>query len=250
MTDPNPSDRTKARAAAEATDRRRSAAEKSAAQSERVIEEHAKLGPLEPLDTKAEASTGVGPPPTPNETRRLRQRPPATGGGLGGSTNATAASKSLSIYLNDHLAGSTIGVGLVRRTHARHRNTPLGDYLERLTSEIESDREALEKLTAELGIRRNRLKALAAWAAEKAGRLKLNGQLTGYSPLSRLVELESLYLGITGKREMWRALQHALADRAPGFDFEALGRRAERQASEVEEHRLAAARIVLSPSVD
>ena len=39
-----------------------------------------------------------------------------------------------------------------------------------------------------------------------SGRLKPNGQLTGYSPLSRLVELEGLSLGITGKLGLWRAL--------------------------------------------
>jgi hypothetical protein len=76
---------------------------------------------------------------------------------------------------------------------------------------------------------------------EKLGRLKLNGRLTGYSPLSRLLELETLHLGITGKRELWRALERALGNDVPGFEFEELARRAERQAAEVEEHRLAAA---------
>ena len=37
----------------------------------------------------------------------------------------------------------------------------------------------------------SRAKDGAAWVAEKLGRLKTNGQLTGYSPLSRLVELEA-----------------------------------------------------------
>ena len=152
-----------------------------------------------------------------------------------------AVDKLLSIYLNDHLAGSTIGIALVRRTCSRNKGTPLGDYLERLTSEIQSDRETLERLMAELGMRRDRLKAFGAWAAEKVGRLKLNGQLTGYSPLSRFLELESLYLGITGKRELWRALQRTFGNDVAGFDFEELGRQAERQAAEVEEHRLEAA---------
>ena len=152
-----------------------------------------------------------------------------------------AVDKLLSIYLNDHLAGSTVGIKLARRACASNQGTPLGGYLERLTSEIESDRETLERLMAELGIRPDRLKTLGAWGAEKLGRLKLNGQLRGYSPLSRFLELESLYLGITGKRELWRALQRTLGSGVPGFDFEELGRRAERQAAEVEEHRLEAA---------
>ena len=156
-----------------------------------------------------------------------------------------AVDKLLAIYLNDHLAGSTVGIKLARRACASNQGTPLGEYLERLASEIESDRQTLERLMAELGIRPNRLKTIGAWAAEKLGRLKLNGQLTGYSPLSRFLELESLYLGITGKRELWRALQRTFESGLPGFDFEGLGRRAERQAAEVEEHRLVAARSAL-----
>ncbi len=50
-----------------------------------------------------------------------------------------------------------------------------------------------------LQVKRDHLKVLAGWVAEKLGRLKPNGQLLGYSPLSRLVELEALALGITGK---------------------------------------------------
>jgi hypothetical protein len=152
----------------------------------------------------------------------------------------------LSIYLNDHLAGSTAGIKLASRARANNHGTPLGGYLERLTSEIESDRETLERLMAELAIRRNRHKIFGAWAAEKLGRLKLNGQLRGYSPLSRFLELESLYLGITGKRELWRALQRIFGSgTVPGFDFEELGRRAERQAAEVEERRLEVAEAAL-----
>jgi hypothetical protein len=152
----------------------------------------------------------------------------------------------LSIYLNDHLAGSTVGIKLAKRAHASNQGTPLGDCLERLVSEIESDRRTLERVMAELGIRPNRLKAIGAWGAEKLGRLKLNGQLTGYSPLSRFLELESLYLGITGKRELWRALHRTLGNDLMAFDFDELGRRAERQAGEVEEHRLEAAQPALS----
>jgi len=156
-----------------------------------------------------------------------------------------AVDKRLSIYLNDHLAGSTVGVELARRTRASNEGTPLGDYLKRLTSEIQADRQTLQRLIAELGVRRDRFKALGAWVAEKLARLKLNGQLRGYSPLSRFLELESLYLGITGKRELWRALQHTFGNDVPGFDFEQLGHRAERQAAEVEEHRLGVAEAAL-----
>jgi hypothetical protein len=157
-----------------------------------------------------------------------------------------APDRLLSIYLNDHLAGATLGVDLVRRARASNEGTPLGDHLERLALEIEADRETLQRLMSELGVHRDRLKASGAWAAEKVGRLKLNGRLTGYSPLSRLVELEGLHLGITGKRDMWLALERTIGGEVPGFEFGELGRRAERQASDLESHRLEAAETALA----
>ena len=60
-----------------------------------------------------------------------------------------------------------------------------------------------------------------------------------------MVELEGLYLGITGKLEMWIALERGLGDRVSGVDFAELRGRAERQLAEVEEHRLEATAAVL-----
>ena len=151
------------------------------------------------------------------------------------------ATKLLGIYLNDHLAGATMGLELVRRARASNEGTPLGEFLESLTAEIEADQATLERLMDQLGVRADRLKTAGAWAAEKVGRLKPNGQLTGYSPLSRLIELEGLYLGITGKREMWLAFERTLGASVPGFDFGELAARAARQAAAVEDHRLEAA---------
>jgi hypothetical protein len=150
--------------------------------------------------------------------------------------------KLLGIYLNDHLAGSTTGVELVRRARGANKGTELGRFLTTLTMEIEADRKALEDLMEELGIRKDPLKVTSAWALEKAGRLKLNGQLTGYSPLSRLVELEGLTLGVTGKLALWKALR-VIADQEPALDAAALDglvERAEKQQRGLEEQRLAA----------
>jgi len=97
----------------------------------------------------------------------------------------------------------------------------------------------------ELGIGRDRLKASAACAAEKLGRLKPNGQLRGYSPLSRVVELEGLYLGISGKSRLWKALESTAAERVPELDFAQLGERADRQRAEVEQLQEAAAELAL-----
>lgn len=112
----------------------------------------------------------------------------------------------LAIYLNDHLAGATAGLELAQRAAASNRGSGYGRFLDELADEIRTDRESLLEVMRSLDIGVDRIKVSAAWAAEKLGRLKLNGRLLGYSPLSRLVELEALALGVTGKLAMWRAL--------------------------------------------
>jgi hypothetical protein len=148
----------------------------------------------------------------------------------------------LSIYLNDHLAGATGGVELVRRVRAANReDESFGPPLAEICAEIEADRETLIGLMDQLGIRRDPLKPAAAWAVEKLGRLKLNGRLTGYSPLSRQIELEGLLIGIAGKEQMWKALAHTLGPRVGELDFVQLAERAERQRAIVGDLHLEAA---------
>jgi hypothetical protein len=152
----------------------------------------------------------------------------------------------LAIYLNDHLAGSTAGLELARRARGANEGTELGAFLATLVAEIEEDRETLLEVMQAVGAGQDRVKVKAAWAAEKVGRLKLNGRLTGYSPLSRVVELEGLSLGVEGKRSLWRML-HALEDpRLAGFDFPASIERAERQRDALEGRRQEAGRLAFS----
>jgi hypothetical protein len=150
----------------------------------------------------------------------------------------------LACYLNDHLAGATACEELVRRACGSNLDTPYGEFLERLALEIGEDRQTLVGVMESLDIRQDRLKQAVAWTGEKVGRLKLNGQLLGYSPLSRLIELDVIVLGVTGKRALWRTLRHVaeLEPRLGELDFPTLESRADRQLAELEEHRLRAAR--------
>ncbi|TDC52148.1 hypothetical protein E1212_09920 [Jiangella ureilytica] len=113
----------------------------------------------------------------------------------------------LGIYLNDHLAGSTAGVRLVRRLARGLRGTPLKEPLAGLAQEIAADHADLLAIMAELNVPVRRYKIYTAAAAELAGRLKLNGHLLTRSPLSTVVELEMLRLGIEGKASGWRTLR-------------------------------------------
>lgn len=152
----------------------------------------------------------------------------------------------LAIYLNDHLAGATLGVELARRLRSSNRaDAEFGEPLARICAEIEEDRETLIRLAERMGFKRNPVKPALARVAERLGRLKLNGQLRGYSPLSRVLELEVLATGIGGKLQLWNALEQNFGETLDGFDFHALAERADSQGQRVEDLHLAAAQRAL-----
>jgi hypothetical protein len=151
----------------------------------------------------------------------------------------------LAIYLNDHLGGAAVGVGVASRLRDSNRgDRELGEPLARICAEIEADRATLEGVMERLGVRRGMVKPALASAGEKLGRLKPNGQLSGYSPLSRLLELEMLLVGVTGKLQLWRALERALGTSLAGVDFAELAERAASQRAALEDlHGIAVTRL-------
>jgi hypothetical protein len=150
----------------------------------------------------------------------------------------------LGIYLQDHLAGATLGLELLERSRRNNEGTRLAAPLTELAAEIGADRETLLAVMRDAGAAPSRLKITVAWALEKAQRLKPNGRLVGYTPLARVEELESLAVGIGGKLAMWRALDELSAAGRPvgEHDFPALAERAEAQLRKVEGLRIEAAR--------
>lgn len=143
----------------------------------------------------------------------------------------------LSTYLNDHYAASVGAVELARRSTEANHGTALGRALARLTTEIEEDRSVLAAIMDDLGIRTDPAKATGGWLAEKLGRLKLNGSLVSYSPVSRLEELEMLALGVEGKLRLWVTLERA--ECVPtGTDVRTLISQARSQLERLERYRL------------
>ena len=145
----------------------------------------------------------------------------------------------LGIYLNDHLAGSTAGVELARRIARAHKGSTTGGILDLLAEEIAEDREALLGTMGTLGVPVRQYKVYAGWIGEKIARLKPNGGLLSRSPLSHLLELEIMRLGIEGKASGWRTLR-AVADHNERLNADELDQliiRARRQADAVEELR-------------
>ncbi|MEU6534329.1 hypothetical protein [Streptomyces sp. NPDC047000] len=154
----------------------------------------------------------------------------------------------LSVYLNDHLAGATGGTELLRRAARSHRDTEFGPPLAALAEEVAQDRESLREIMTDLGVPVLRHRAAVGWLGEKAGRLKPNGRLVSRSPLSDLVELEAMRLGVEGKLCAWRSLL-ALADTDPRIGRARVGEllgRAERQIETLDALRDRCAATVLA----
>lgn len=127
----------------------------------------------------------------------------------------------LKTYLNDHLAGSIGGLALARRARDENAGNPVGEFLVGFIEELEDDRATLKGVMLALELPGDLPKQGSAWLAEKLGRLKLNGRLTSYSPLSRVEELEALCLGTEGRLSMWRSLKRLASKdkRLARFDF-------------------------------
>ncbi|MEV6611907.1 hypothetical protein [Kutzneria sp. NPDC051319] len=70
---------------------------------------------------------------------------------------------------------------------------------------------------AALGVRQDHVKVAGGALGEKLGRLKLNGHLFGRSPLSYVIELEAMRLGVDRKAAGWQTLRR-LADHDDRLD--------------------------------
>jgi len=155
--------------------------------------------------------------------------------------------RSIDVYLNDHLAGATLGTDLARQIRDRHQGTPLGATMAPLAAEIEHDRRMLVDLMERMGTYQNPVKQAAGWLAEKASRVKFAGVLSGEPEQGAFMALESLALGVEGKASMWRNLQE-VADEYPPLattNLAELRERAESQKAILDRELLAAGRQVL-----
>ncbi|MER6443853.1 hypothetical protein [Streptomyces venezuelae] len=159
-------------------------------------------------------------------------------------------SQFLAIYLNDHLAGAGSGVSLIRRMARAHRKSPAGRLLAELAAEITEDRESLREFMTALDVPARWPRVVVGRLAEKVGRIKLNGRLVKRSPLSDVIELEAMRLGVEGKASMWRSLRVlTLSDsRLDPAAVDRLLARAARQESVLEALRVEAARRTFTAS--
>jgi hypothetical protein len=150
-------------------------------------------------------------------------------------------SNPIAVYLNNHLAGSTVTLTLLEQLRSLHAGTDLERFLTNLHADTAADRQELETLMSRLHV-----PVSAPSKSLDESKHKSNGRPDG--PLALLEALEAVALGIDGKRILWRSLI-AAAELSPTLkiaDFERLERRAEEQRCRVETHRIEAARHALT----
>lgn len=148
------------------------------------------------------------------------------------------ATEMLHTYMQDHHAGAAAGIDLFRRVAENHDDPEISRVVARIGDETVEDLKNLEELMSLAGTSPSVLKDLPAKAAEKFGQLKPNRRATERSPLSDLVELESLTLAVTGKTMGFRALLDIGDPRLPRPTLEKLVERAEEHGRQLEELRL------------
>ncbi len=158
------------------------------------------------------------------------------------------AEKPLNVYLNDHLGGAMLGSDLAGQIRDQNEGTPLGELMTRIADEIEEDRQTLLDLMEALDVSRNPVKQATGWVAEKASRVKFSGATSGEPDHGTFMALESLRLGVAGKRCMWIALQQVRGDypELANTDLERLIERASSQGDELERERIAAGAAALA----
>ena len=150
------------------------------------------------------------------------------------------AERALDIYLNDHLAGATMGCEIAEDLRDQNEGTPLGERMASLAAEIDSDRETLVGLAERLGTTSNPVKKGTAWLAEKASQLKFSGATSGNRQLGNFLALETLSLGVEGKICLWRTLRAIADDHAAlgGMNLDDLIARGETQRRALEAERM------------
>ena len=117
-----------------------------------------------------------------------------------------------------------------------------------LRTDVAADRDELERLMKGLEIDQSSMRKASAWLAEKLTELKLSFDDPKAGDLLLYESLETLSLGIEGKRSLWIAMEAAARDSTDLqlTDYGRLQRRAQEQRHRVEELRVETASKALA----
>ena len=143
-----------------------------------------------------------------------------------------------------------LGSDLAEQIRDKSEGTPLGDVMTTVAAEIEEDREILVELMERMGTSRNPVKQVTGWMAEKASRVKFSGVTSGEPDQGVFMALESLRLGVAGKKGLWLVLEQVRSDydALVDLDLARLIERAGTQEQILERERIAAGTRALGNS--
>jgi hypothetical protein len=157
--------------------------------------------------------------------------------------------KHLATYMKDHFAGSVAAVELLDHLISSNRGKIHEQIFIQLRQEVGEDQEVLRGLLDDLDSGSGALRNTTAFLSEKLARIKLLLEDPSGGQLARLEKLETLALGIDGKRALWHSLL-AVAEEIPALrkvDLARLVQRAGDQRNRVEDLRVEAAREAFVP---
>jgi hypothetical protein len=160
------------------------------------------------------------------------------------------AQQPIHVYLNDHLAGATAGVELVKQAAERH-DGDLGEFFAQLADEIAGDHNTVTSLMDQMGAHASGAKEVLAKAGSVVSETKFSGESMDDPEFGTFLTLETLSIGVEGKLCMWKALK-VVEDEYPelkSVDIDTLAERAQSQRDRIEGKRLEVAGSALSPKV-
>jgi uncharacterized protein (UPF0548 family) len=164
-----------------------------------------------------------------------------------GSTVVNLDGRLLAIYLRDHHTLLIALRELARRMQGAARTEEQRSLALEVSRVTEDDLVCLEAFLERLDSAPSRTRQRAVWAAEKLGRLKLNGRVLRPSPLSAVTELEGCRLLLEGSRALWVGLDRL---RLGPTDAIQRARRTERLLETAERLRLDALHDATRPDVE
>jgi hypothetical protein len=116
---------------------------------------------------------------------------------------------ALAAYLREHLSGSDAAIAVVGRLRLTHAGSQEGRLFASLFDEFREERDVVRLLLEQIGASPLSVKRLAGQASGPVLALSAGGER---GDLSLFRTLESLAVGVQGKRCMWRALESLLGD--------------------------------------
>jgi hypothetical protein len=160
------------------------------------------------------------------------------------------AEQPIHVYLNDHLAGATAGVDLVKQAVERHDGA-LGEFFAQLADEISGDLNTLTSLMDQMDAHHSGAKEVLAKAGSEISEAKFSGESLDDPEFGTFITLETLSIGVEGKLCMWKALKVVADDYAElnAADIDTLIERARSQRDKLEGKRLEVASTALSSKV-